>query len=63
MNNQELEENRNSRKNSREHDQDQLEKELNRFSISLIKIVGIAGVIIGLIILIVFWFWVLKKLF
>jgi uncharacterized membrane protein YvbJ len=63
MNNQELEENRNSRKNSRENDEDHLEKELNRFSISLIKIVGIAGVIIGLIILIVFWFWVLKKLF
>ncbi len=63
MDQQKLEENRNLRKNNRELENDKLESELNRFSISLIKIVGIAGGVIGLIILIVFWFWVLKKLF
>lgn len=35
------------------------EKKLNDFSILLIKIVGFFGVILGMIILAVFWFWIL----
>jgi len=40
-----------------------LEKSLDMYSIKLIKVIGIAGVIIGLIILGAFWYWVLKMLF
>jgi uncharacterized membrane protein YvbJ len=39
------------------------EKALNKFSISLIKGVGIAGAIIGLLIIIAFWYWVFMKLY
>lgn len=38
----------------------ELEMKLNRFSFSLIKIVGIAGVIIGLTLLILFWGWIIS---
>lgn len=46
----------------KEHDM-KLEKSLDRYSIKLIKVIGIAGVIIGLIILGAFWYWALKMLF
>jgi len=45
-----------------EHD-DELNKELDSFSIKLIKVVGVFGVIIGLAILIAFWVWVIKWLY
>jgi hypothetical protein len=45
-----------------EHD-DALNKELDSFSIKLIKVVGVFGVIIGLAILIAFWVWVIKWLY
>ena len=39
------------------------EKALNKFSVSLIKGVGIVGAIIGLLIIIAFWYWVFMKLY
>jgi hypothetical protein len=45
-----------------EHDAE-LNRNLDRFSIKLIKIVGIAGAIIGIVILVAFWYWVIKMLY
>jgi hypothetical protein len=41
----------------------QLNRQLDSFSIKLIKAVGIVGVILGLLILIAFWVWVIRWLF
>jgi hypothetical protein len=46
----------------KEH-KDEIQQSLDRFSVRLIKVVGVVGVVMGLIILGVFWFWLLKKLF
>lgn len=59
----ELEKNREIRTDDREAQENELQKSLDRYSVSMIKIVGIVGVIMGLIILGVFWYWVLIKLF
>jgi hypothetical protein len=40
-----------------------LNRALDSFSVKLIKIVGFAGVILGLIILIAFWYWVIHWLY
>ena len=40
-----------------------LDKSLDTYSIWLIKVVGVVGVILGLAILGSFWFWVMKMLF
>lgn len=39
------------------------EKKLNEFSILLIKIVGFFGILLGMLILIAFWYWVIKMLY
>ena len=39
------------------------EKDLNSFSMLLIKIVGFFGIILGMIILIAFWYWIIKLLY
>lgn len=39
------------------------EKKLNEFSILLIKIVGLFGILLGMLILIAFWYWVIKMLY
>ncbi len=59
----ELEKNREIRIDDREAQENELQKSLDRYSVSMVKIVGIIGVITGLIILGVFWFWLLSKLF
>ena len=46
----------------KEHDV-KLDKSLDKYSIWLIKVVGVVGVIMGLAILGSFWFWVMKMLF
>lgn len=61
MNN--LEKNREIRTNDRETQENELQKSRDRYSVSMIKIVGIVGAIMGLVILGVFWYWVLSKLF
>lgn len=58
-----LEKNREIRTDDREAQENELQKSLDRYSVSMIKIVGIVGVIMGLIILGVFWYWLLSKLF
>lgn len=58
-----LEENRLRRTDEKEIHDLELDKSLNKFSVSLIKIVGVIGVIIGLAIIIAFWYWVIKMLF
>lgn len=45
-----------------EHDA-QLDRDLNDYSIKLIKVVGVAGIIIGIAILVAFWYWVIKLLY
>ncbi|MFY8137945.1 MAG: hypothetical protein ACOVMR_07560 [Flavobacteriales bacterium] len=52
-----------SRKNDEEETTLQEEKELNRFGITLIKVVGIAGTLIGLIALTLLYYWFFKKIF
>jgi hypothetical protein len=39
------------------------EKEINNFSILLIKIVGFFGILLGMAILVAFWYWVIKMLY
>lgn len=39
------------------------EKKLNQFSILLIKIAGFFGILLGMAILIAFWYWVIKMLY
>ncbi len=45
-----------------EHDAT-LNRDLNSYSIKLIKVVGVAGIIIGIAILVAFWYWVIKLLY
>lgn len=40
-----------------------LQRNLDGFGLKLIKSVGVAGVIIGLTILVAFWWWVIKLLY
>jgi hypothetical protein len=44
------------------HDQ-KLDQELDLFGVKLIKIIGVAGAIIGIAILVAFWIWVLKWMY
>ena len=39
------------------------EKKLNDFSVLLIKIVGFFGILLGMVILVAFWYWVIKILY
>lgn len=45
-----------------EHDAT-LNRDLDSYSIKLIKVVGVAGIIIGIAILVAFWYWVIKLLY
>jgi hypothetical protein len=38
-------------------------KKLNDFSVLLIKIVGFFGILLGMVILVAFWYWVIKILY
>lgn len=40
-----------------------LNRDLDSYSIKLIKVVGVAGIIIGIAILVAFWYWVIKLLY
>jgi hypothetical protein len=42
---------------------DTVDKQLDIFSVKLIKVVGVVGIIIGFLILIAFWVWVFKWLY
>ena len=43
--------------------EEKIQKEIDIFGIKLIKIVGVVGIFLGLIILSSFWFWVIKMLY
>lgn len=45
-----------------EHDST-LNRDLDSYSIKMIKVVGVAGIIIGIAILVAFWYWVIKMLY
>lgn len=45
-----------------EHDAS-LNRDLDTFGIKLIKVVGIAGIVIGVAILVAFWVWVIRWLY
>jgi len=47
---------------SEAHDQQQ-DHELDRFGMKLIKGIGIFGVFLGGVILLAFWYWVIRSLF
>ncbi|MFN6176792.1 MAG: hypothetical protein ACK46G_04565 [Flavobacteriales bacterium] len=40
----------------------ELQRSLDRYGMKLIKVVGVVGVALGLVILIAFWYWVMGKL-
>lgn len=40
-----------------------IQKEIEVFGVKLIKVVGVFGVILGMIIISAFWYWVITKLF
>jgi hypothetical protein len=43
--------------------EEKIQKEIDIFGIKLIKIAGVVGIFLGLIILSSFWFWVIKMLY
>jgi hypothetical protein len=45
-----------------EHDAE-LNRNLDRFSMKIIKVVGVVGIAIGIVILVAFWYWVIKMLY
>jgi hypothetical protein len=45
-----------------EHDAE-LQRDLDRFGMKLIKSVGVVGIILGLLILIAFWVWVIRWIY
>ncbi|MFM7311428.1 MAG: hypothetical protein ACKOZY_12525 [Flavobacteriales bacterium] len=63
MNQEELNQNRLKRTDSKEAQDVELDKDLDRYSIKLIKVIGIVGAILGVAILVAFWYWVFTKLF
>lgn len=42
---------------------DTVDKQIDKFSVKLIKVVGVIGIVIGFLILIAFWVWVFKWLY
>ena len=55
--------NRNKRKEKTEKINVKLNTELNKYGVKLIKVIGIVGLIIGFVVLILFYFLVFTKLF
>jgi Tfp pilus assembly protein PilP len=53
---------RKGRRRADPHEQ-KLQRSLDRYGLSMIKVVGVVGAALGLVIIIAFWYWVLGKLF
>lgn len=53
----------NSEKNNIGAETSETEKSLNKFSVNLIKAIGIVGAVVGSAILIAFWYWLFSLLF
>jgi hypothetical protein len=58
-----LKTNRIKRKDITEENNSKLNVELDNFGVKLIKVIGVVGLIIGFVVLIVFYYWVFKKMF
>ena len=58
-----LNKNRDKRLDEREEEENKEQISLDKYSFKLIKIGGVIGIIMGFIIVGVFWFWIFKKLF
>ena len=58
-----LKKNRIKRKDITEENNLKLNVELDKYGVKLIKVIGIVGVITGIVVLAVFYFWVFKKMF
>jgi hypothetical protein len=41
----------------------EMNRDLDRFSIKLIKVVGVFGILAGIVILVAFWYWVFTKIY
>ena len=54
---------REKRTDQKESQDQKLDQELDYFGVKLIKAIGIVGVIIGVIIIVLFWIWIFKKLY
>lgn len=56
---------RRSRKDSAAPDAHEkgLQQDLDRYSVRLIKVVGVVGAALGLAIIIAFWYWVMRMLY
>ncbi len=57
-----MEEPRNRQEDQLQSD-DTVDKQIDKFSVKLIKVVGVVGIVIGFLILIAFWVWVFKWLY
>lgn len=44
------------------HDQ-KLDQELDLFGVKLIKVIGVIGAIIGVVIIVAFWIWIFKWMY
>lgn len=44
------------------HDQ-KLDEELDLFGVKLIKVIGVIGAIIGVVIIVAFWIWIFKWMY
>lgn len=58
-----LKKQREKRTDLKESYDQKLDQELDYFGVKLIKAIGIVGVIIGVIIIVLFWIWIFKKLY
>ena len=58
-----LRKNRIKRKDLAEENNSKLNIELDNYGVKLIKSIGVAGLIIGIVALALFYFWVFKKVF
>jgi hypothetical protein len=45
------------------YDAQKLDKKLDLFGIKLIKVIGVIGAIIGVIIIVAFWIWIFKWIY
>ena len=57
-----LQQHRNERKDDQEQQSHEIDKDLNRFGLKLIKVIGVFGVALGVIILCLFWYWIFRKI-
>lgn len=53
---------RKAKRGTAAHEQ-RMQHDLDRYGLKLIKVIGVVGAVMGLMILVAFWYWLLAKLF